>query len=179
MSSQGWVQLVSWASADGSAVTTNGADSSILPPPALYTLPAGILQIGTTIRQTAYGRMTSNSTASVTFTFKTFFGAVAVFTAQALTQIVSLTNETFKLEITNTIRAVGSGTNANALGAGVFLGGILGAAGAFAGAILPATAPAVGTGFDSTSSQQVDLRVNYSATGQSLTCHLYTLEMMN
>ena len=40
---------------------------------------------------------------------------------------------------------------------------------------LPVSAPAVGTGFDSTVSQALDFRATFGTTGNSIQLHQYTL----
>ena len=160
--------------ADGAAVTTNGADTSMLLGQAKYTLPASFLQfIGQELRIRAAGRI-STTTGPPTIQFKVLFGAIAVFAPAAITTVASQTNQTWILDLTLTVRAVGSGTTANLMGTGKFDASV--AVLANGGVLLPATAPAVGSGFDSTSTQIVDLTANWSVTGNSLTCHQFSLD---
>lgn len=160
--------------ADGAAVTTNGADTSMLLGQAKYTLPASFLQfIGQDLRIRAAGRI-STTTGSNAISFKVLFGAIAVFNPGAVTLVASQTNQTWELDINLTVRAVGSGTTANLMGIGHF--DCSTALLAVTTALLPATAPAVGSGFDSTATQVVDLTANWSATGNSLTCHQFCLD---
>jgi hypothetical protein len=171
---QGWLQTLVASQADGPAVTTNAADTSMLPTPAIFLLPANFIEsIGTIFTLRARGRMTT--TAAGTLTFTVYFGAVKVFTGTADTVVTTLTNLTFDLEIGLTSRTIGSGTAATLMGSGEISSGIYGAAGAVTTKMLPISAPVVGTGFDSTISQAIDLRANWSLTGQSLTCHQYKL----
>src|SRR5262245_16374628 len=108
------------AQADGAAVTTNGADTSMLPTSALYTLPASFLQfIGQDLHFRASGRV-STTTGTNTITFKVKFGSIFVFAPAAVTLVASQTNQTWILDITLTVRAVGSGTAANLMGTGKF-----------------------------------------------------------
>jgi hypothetical protein len=45
--------------------------------------------------------------------------------------------------------------------------------------MMPNTTPTVGTGFDSTATQAIDLTANFSLTGNSTTLEQYTIEAMN
>jgi hypothetical protein len=162
--------------ADGAAVTTNGADTSVLLGAAKYTLPASFLQfIGQDLRIRAAGRA-STTTGSNTLTFKVLFNAtpIVVFNGGAITLVASQTNQTWEVDITLTVRAIGSGTVANLMGVGRFNAST--ALLAVTTQMLPATAPAVGTGFDSTAANLVDFTANWSATGNSLTCHQFCLD---
>lgn len=162
--------------ADGAAVTTNGADTSVLLGQAKYTFPAQFLQfIGQEFRIRAAGRV-STTTGSNTITFKVMLNAtpIAVFNSGAVTLVASQTNQTWVLDIGLTVRAVGSGTSANLMGIGTLQASV--AVLANGNVLLPATAPAVGTGFDSTAANLVDLTANWSATGNSLTCHQFSLD---
>ena len=183
MSQQTWVETLVTAQADGAAVTTNGADTSMLPTQALYTLPANYFYIGRQLQIRASGRL-STTTGPPTITFKVLLNAtpITVWTSGALTTVASGTNQSWFLDIDLTCRAVGSGTSANLMGIGRalsagFVGGTLGAqSGA---AVMPYTAPVVGTGFDSTAANLVNFTANWSVTGNSLTLHEYSLISMN
>jgi hypothetical protein len=160
---------------DGAAVTTNGADTSILPTTARYTLPAQFLQfIGQDLRIRAAGRISTTTSGTLTFKIMGGSGTTAIFTSAALALIASQTNQTFELDITLTVRAVGSGTSANAMVIGRFMASP--ALLAVTTTMLPATAPVVGGGFDTTIANLIDLTANWSATGNSLTCHQYCLD---
>jgi hypothetical protein len=81
-----------------------------------------------------------------------------------------------------TCRAVGSGTSANLIGVGELMSeSLVGAPAASAGGntvlCVPVTAPAVGTGFDSTAAQTVDLTATFSISnaGNGITCHQFRL----
>lgn len=160
--------------ADGAAVTSNGADTSMLLGQAKYTLPAQFLQfIGQDLYIRASGRVTTPASA-ITVSFKVLFGAIAVFNPGAITLVTSQTNQTWMMMINLTTRAVGSGTTANLMGTGSFEASV--AVLANGGVMMPPTAPAVGSGFDSTVTNVVDLTANFSVTGASLTCHQFCLD---
>jgi hypothetical protein len=184
MSVQTWQETLVTAQADGSAVTTNGTDTTTLPTSALYTLPSNFFgYIGKQLQIRASGRL-STTTGPPTITFKVMLNAtpIAVWTSGALTTVASGTNQSWFMDIDLTCRAIGSGTAANLIGVGrVHSAGLVGGTlGAQAGtAVMPYTAPVVGTGFDSTVANLVNLTANWSATGNSLTLHQYSLISMN
>jgi hypothetical protein len=185
MPSQGWVQTLINSQVDGAAVTTNGADTSMLPPASLYTLPANSLAIGSILRIKQWGRISNIVTTPGTLTLTVFFGAVKVFTSSAMQlNAVAKTNVSFFTEIMLTCRAIGNGTNANFMGMGIWssesvVGSPVPATGGCGQFMMPTVTPIVGTGFDSTVTQQIDCRANFSLTGNSLTCHQYILESLN
>jgi hypothetical protein len=192
MSSQGWVETLVTAQGDGPALNTFTTIVTMLPNAAIYALPANYFdKPGKMLRQRARGRISSGT--SGTFTFSTIFGATAVattpsvWTPGAIVTIVSLTNISFELDIDLTCRSIGSGTAATVLGIGRFTSAILtggsggvGTAGGYT-QLLPATAPAVGTGFDSTASVYVNLMVSCSVSlaANAITLHTYSLESLN
>lgn len=182
MSRQTWNEVLITSEADGPTLATFTTAASILPLPAVYTLPANYFDIGRALRLKAQGRMSSFT--SGTFTFQVMIGAVIGFTSGALTTVVSLTNQSWDLEITLTCRAIGGGTSANLMGVGRMTSSILtgGTSAAQAGTwILPTTAPVVGTGFNSAGTNVVDLfaACSVSNAANAITCHQYMLESLN
>jgi hypothetical protein len=172
----GYYARLATLQADGAAVTTNLADTSMLLGQAKYVLPAGFLQfIGQDLRIRAGGRL-STTTGTNTLTFKVMAGSgtTAIATTQAITLVASQTNQTWLLDLNLTVRSVGSGTLATVMFTGTFEASV--AVLANGGLMIPATAPAVGGGFDSTIANTIDLTANWSATGNSLTCHQYCLD---
>lgn len=179
MSSQGWVELLARAEADGPALNTFTARSSLTPANARYVAPStGFWYVGKQLRVKAMGRISTFT--SGTFTFSLGVGAVDVFASQALAMVASQTNQTFWLEIVYTVRAVGAGGSATANGIGI--GNInAGAAITASTTMLPATAPAVGTSFQPDTAAAIDLFVacSVSNAANAITLHEYSLEAMN
>lgn len=156
------------ASADGVALTNSVVATSIMPATAIATLAAGALQIGSLIKVMLRGRISTLTAAPGTLTLDLRFGSVIVsaFGAMAL-NVTAMTNATWETEILAVVRALGAGTVATALVTGRFGSrAVIGAAAAGAGGagvlLLPDTAPAVGTGFDSTAAQAINVFATWS-----------------
>lgn len=184
MASQTWIQCMQTAQVAGTAVTTGGP-TTILPTQAIYTFPAGFFYyVGQKWRVEAHGVMSTAATPGV-LTISLYFGTVIVATASGMVLFNGTkTAVPWELELTGTIRAVGSITTANNIYFGHFSSeGCLGSAvfgtqgqGAY---LIPSSAPVVSAGWDSTVSQPVDLRVTWTQSVNSITLYEYALEAMN
>lgn len=187
MSLQTWQELLAVASVDGAALSASTSEVSLLPATALVTLAPNYLQVGRTLRIRAAGRISTLTAAPGTLTFFVNFsnGSVNVASSPAFAlDVTAQTNDTWELEWYLTCRAIGSSTSANFMHTGHWMtvAGVGGAAGTAAiTQMIPATAPVVGTGFDSTVSEIVDLRAQWSVNNaaNSITLHQYTLESLN
>ncbi len=119
-----------------------------------------------------------------TFTLDVRLGAVIAFTSSAMgLNIVAKTSLPWWAEIELTCRAIGSGTSANLMGMGLFqseciVGSPLPAVGGAGSLLMPVTAPAVGTGFDSSSAQIVDLFGTFSVNTNPTNCTLHHYELI-
>lgn len=161
------------ASADGAALTNTITATAVLHGTSISTIPAGALQLGSTIKILLRGRMSTVVTTPGVLTLDLRFGAVVVsaFGSMAL-NIVAQTNAAWEAEITAVIRALGAGTTANALCMARFTSRALAGSAALGVGdggtlILPDTAPAVGTGFDSTAGQAVNVFATWSVASAS------------
>jgi len=188
----GYQETLITSQIDGTARSSFTTAVSIIPPAARYTLPANYFSIGKKLRVTASGRISNVVTAQPTFTFQVMMGPtsnIIVFTGGAMTcSTTAHTNVPWSVEIDLTCRAIGDSTTANLMGQGRVWSQAFVASGATAdGAnthttlMIPNTAPAVGTGFDSTVAMVVDL---FAACGTSnasnaIQCHQYALESLN
>lgn len=180
MSSNSWNQTLITAQTDGTALTNSTSATSILPAAAKFTLPANILQIGTALRIRASGRMSTAAATPGTITFDVRFGSTVVFNGGASgTLATSATNLTWDLEAYLTCRSIGASTSATVLGTGRLISAALSAS--TPTLLLPSSAPAVGTGFDSTTSQVVDLFATWSVASASntITLHNFELALLN
>lgn len=182
MSLQTWGETLITAQVDGTALNTSTTATSILPPAAKFTLPANFFNIGKILRINAYGRI-STTTGPPSITLDVRFGSVVVFNGGAVVTVASVTNKSWRLIALLTCRAIGASTTASMFGMGDFCSSaVVGSTGGVANdAMLPDSAPAVGTGFDSTIANVVDLFATWSASSasNSIQLHGYTLEAMN
>lgn len=163
MSMPAYPIVLASAAADGTALTNSTSATNILHGSGIGVIPGGALQMGSLVKITASGRISTLVTTPGTLTFDVRFGSVIVFNGGALSlNVTAQTNAAWWLEIMIVARALGNSTNANALGSGQWRSraAIGSAAVATSGVFttpMPDTAPAVGTGFDSTSAQSVNL----------------------
>jgi hypothetical protein len=185
MSTLGYAQCLVTAQADGAA-NTAGTVASLLPTSALYTLPANFFYIGKKLVIKAYGRISTAVTTPGNLSWSVKFGSVVVFAPAAVAgNALVQTNTSWDLEIALTCRAIGSGTSANMMGQGRWTSRaslnqpIPGTTIGVLTVLLPDTAPVVGTGFDSTATQQVDLQFANSVATGSCQLHQYSLWDVN
>lgn len=187
MSKQTWVETLITAQIDGTALASSTSATSILPPAAIYTLPANYFEIGRAIRIKAHGRISNIVTTPGTLTLDVRFGAVIVANGGTMAlNTTAKTNVPWMLEWTLTCRSIGASTSATMMHQGRWtsesvIGSALPSAGGAGTHLLPNATPAVGTGFASTSSQTVDLFAKWSVSdsGNSIQLHGYTLEALN
>lgn len=161
------------AQTDGAALANSTTATNILHASGIPTIPAGALQVGSTIKVQVKGRISTLATTPGTLTLDVRFGSVIVFNGGAMTlNTTAQTNATFEFEALLTVRALGTGTSANILGTGRFTSrAVVGSAAAALGGagtlLLPDTAPAVGTGFDSTAAQSVNVFATWQTANAS------------
>ncbi len=186
----GYSETLITAQADGTARSSFTTAVSILPTSARYTLPPNFFSIGKKLRILAAGRISNVVTAQPTFAFTVLMGPtsnITVFDGGNMTcSTTAHTNVPWKLEIDLTCRAIGGSTSANLMGQGIvwsqaFVSGASADIATHGTLLIPNTAPAVGTGFDSTVAMVVDL---FAACGTSnasnaITLHQYSLEALN
>lgn len=175
MSSNSWNQTLITAQVAGTALTNTVTATSILPPQAKFTMPANILKIGDILRYKAYGQISTAASAPGTLTFDVRAGASTVlFSGGASpTVAVSATNLTFDLEIYLLWRAIGN--TGNAIGHGRLLTAALSATTPVQ--LLPASAPAVGSNQDTTTSFTCDLFATWSVASASNSIQLLAYEL--
>jgi hypothetical protein len=193
MSLQTWQETLITAQVDGTALASSTTQTSILPAAARYTLPSNYFSaIGKSVRVKAFGRISTVVTTPGNISFFLCFGTVAtpinVFASQATAlNVAAQTNATWMLELISTCRAIGSGTSANLITVGSWISRAslnapaVGTTTGVGTVLMPDTAPAVGTGFDSTITNVVDLQAQFSISNasNSIQLHGYTLESLN
>lgn len=165
--------ILASASVDGAALTNTTSPTSILPASGIATIQGGAFQLGSKVRVKLMGRISTLVTSPGTLTLDLRLGGNVISSLGAMAlNVTAQTNETFIAELIATIRALGSGTNANAICHGEFRSrAIVGSAAAGAGGmeslILPESAPAVGGGFDSTIANKLDVFATWSVASAS------------
>lgn len=185
---QGYIATLLNSIADGAQLTATTTATSLLPVIAKPTLPANYLFAGKMFRVSASGRISTVVTTPGTLTLDLRLGSVNVFSSGAMTlNTTAQTNVGWFYEALLTVRAVGATTTANVLGQGSWqshavIGSPAPTAGGAGEHILPYNAaPAVGTGFDSTAAQLVDLFGTWSVNSaqNQITCHQFIIEDLN
>ena len=189
MSGQTWQEILVAAQAAGTNFTNYTTAKTVLPSGCLYTFPANYFTIGKTLRITVAGGLSNIVTTPGTFVLQVMLGSVIAFTTGNIQlNATAHTALPFWLDILLTCRAVGASTSANLMGMGrlqgiqptltaaqtdaVNTGGIFSA---------PATAPAVGTGWDSTAAQTLDFFCGFSIAngGNGIQVQHYLVESLN
>lgn len=188
--STGYAETLIASQVDSTALTASTTPTSILPAAARYTLPPNFFAApGKQLLLCAMGRVSNIVTTPGTLTLDVRMGPtsnIVVFNGGAMAlNIVAKTNVTWFLEILLTCRAIGNSTNANLMGYGQWcsesvIGSPLPSAGGSGQLNLPASAPAVGTGFDSTVAMVVDVFGTWSLNNaNSIQTHQYSLISLN
>ncbi len=184
----GWLGQLIEAVGDGAALSNSTAETSIVPTYCKWVLDAGFFKRpGDEILIQATGRLSNIVTTPGTLTLRIKLGSVAVWDSGAIPlNIVAKTTLPWLLHLALSCRAVGSGTSANLIGIGEFrgesvVGSPLPTVGGSGSLLVPVTAPAVGTGFDSTAAQTLDLTAQFSIAnaGNAITCHQFRAISLN
>lgn len=169
-----YTQTLVTAQASGAAVGNTTTPTSLLPAPAVYTLPANSMAyIGQKLRLRASGQISTTGTPTITFTI--YLSGAAFCASQAITTGSGLSSVTWTLDLELTMRALGSGTSANAM----FTGVAYGVAGATAVTQIPASSPAVSSGFSSVQANTLDLFATWGTANASNTLTLVQYELIS
>lgn len=187
MSMQTWQETLIAAATDGTALSNSTAETSIAPGDSKILIPSNFFsRPGSSLLLKAVGRISTVVTTPGTLTFKVKLGPtanIAVAASQALTLTTTAqTNVTWYLEWLLTLRAVGASTSANFMHGATFNSSALNNSQTTPGQVLiPATTPAVGTGFDSTVANQFDLTATWSvaSASNSIQTHMLMLSSLN
>lgn len=178
MSSNSWNQTLVTAQVAGTAVANTTTPTSLLTgTQAKFTIPANYLKIGDILRVKSAGQISTSGT-NTTLTFDVRAGASTVlFNGGASANLViSQTNLTWDFEAYLTWRAVG--TSGNAIGVGRVLSAAYSATTPIV--LIPATAPAVGSNQDTTTSFVLDHFVTWgtATSGNSIQLLSYELALL-
>lgn len=180
MSNNSWCQTLISAQVAGTALTAAAA-ASALPTAARFSFPPNQLKIGDKLNIKASGIISNVVTTPGTARFDVRFGSAVVFDSGAINlNIVAKTSVPWWLDIELTVRSIGASTSATIIGQGLWVSeaGIaapLPSVGGNASFNIPVTGVAVGTGFDSTTSNFIDLFFTQTAATGSMTLQQYDL----
>lgn len=171
------------STADGPTLTAAAA-ASMIPVNSKITLPSNYFELGSMWRLRASGRISSVITTPGTARFDLRIGAVVAFDSLAilLDTVAGHTTVGWMLDVLLTCRSVGNSTLTTLIGQGTWtcediLGVPATAPKGVLSAILPwNSAPAVGTGFDNTAQNTVDMFFTQTAATGSMTCHQFAVE---
>lgn len=191
MPAETYPQLLIGSQTAGTALASSTTPTSLLPSQAKYMMPANFPDvIGKKFRLTAAGRISTLVTSPGTLTLAVRLGPTSNIVAaqsQAFAlNVVAKTNVSWWLELLLTARAIGGGTSANLMAMGLWhseavIGAPLPSAGGAPAHAWQASAPAVGTGWDSTVANIWDLYATWSvnSASNSIQCEDFALESLN
>lgn len=187
MSLQTWQETLVTAQVAGTLFNTYTTAKTVLPVGCLVTLPANWWYIGRSIRITVSGGISNIVTTPGTITLQINHGSTAVLTTGAIQlNATAHTVLPFWLQAILTCRAVGS--SANLMGQGIIHGimptvtaGQVDGVNSMTTLLAPATAPAVGSNFDSTAAQTLDFFAGFSISnaGNGIQVQQYLVEALN
>jgi hypothetical protein len=187
MSIQSWQETLVSAQGDGPQILNSTTAVTIIPAAAKITLPNNYFSIGKVLRLTLTGGVSCVATTPGTLILDLRLGAVIAFTTQAIPlNVTAKTNLPFYMQVLLTCRSIGASTTATLMPSGFFIsetyvGSPVPATGGAGTVMVPVTAPAVGTGFDSTAANTVDIFGKFSVTTATtqITLNQYILEALN
>ena len=185
--SKGFLERLMDIGAAGTALSNTTTETSLMVGNTgeQGTLPAKYFErVGKSLKIRAAGRISTLATTPGTLNLYTRFGSIDVWDSAAMTLNTSAkTNVPWLLELELFARAIGNGTSANLIGIGSFLSeAVLASVAPTSGGelthVLPYnTAPAVGSGFDSTAAQLIDFMAKWSVANASNSIRLETLSI--
>ena len=189
MSLQTFQESIVVQSVGGSSFGTYTTAKTVIPATSLVTLPANYFTIGKTLRITVQGGIGTLTVTPGLMNFQVKIGSVAAFdTGNIQLNATAHTNKPFELQVIMTCRAVGSSTSANCMGIGRVIGTMFTVTAAQVDGVnsmtvltAPSTAPAVGTGFDSTIANTLDFFVGFTISDAANTIKIenYIVEALN
>jgi hypothetical protein len=184
MASGSWTPLAV-GTADGPTLTAAAA-ATALPVTAKFTFPPNSIQVGTTLRIRAQGRISCVVTTPGTARFDLRLGGTVIFDTGALNlNVVAKTTLPWWLDIDATCRTAGSSGNFFGFGkwtSEAYINTAVATTGPAPGSVIssvsggPETAPAVGGNVDLTASNAFDFFFTQTVATGSFTVHNFVLE---
>jgi hypothetical protein len=172
---------------DGPTLTAAAA-ASCIPVHSRIVLPNNFFYIGKMLKVTLHGRISNVITTPGTARFDIRLGpsgTIVVFDTGALNlNVVAKTNVPFLAEFLLTCRAIGNASLTTLMGCGFFqseavVGSPLPTVGGNGCLLVPVGAPAVGTGFDNTAANVLDVFFTQTVATGSMTVHGYKVDVLN
>jgi hypothetical protein len=182
------VQCLASQKAAGTLFNTFTTAKSVLNTTELVQFPANYLQQGSKLRIRVMGGLSNIVTTPGTVAFQVMMGSIIVWSSGNLQMTTTANTLTpIELEINLRLDSAGSGTAAKFMATGklVALDATIGSGAnptvTDTAVVLPVTAPAVGTGFDSTIADILDFWVGFSISnaGNGFQIYDYTVELLN
>lgn len=171
MALNSYSNLLTSQQAAGASFGTFTTAKTVINPQALLILPGNnFFYLGKSLRVHVRGGIGTLVTTPGTIVFQVMIGSVIAFTTGTIQlNATAHTNRPFWLDIDLTCRSVGNSTTATLMGQAMVAGAMFtNTAGQTDGVntmsilMAPATAPAVGTGFDSTIANVLDFWAGFS-----------------
>lgn len=166
-----------------------GVDGTDQSASAKYTLPANFWVPGKSVNVQLRGDISNIVTTPGTITFQVMLGAVIAWTSGAINlSTTAHTRLPFWLDVDLTCQIDGGGTQAKLMGQGMIISQAVvntsvadSVANTLPSLLLPNTTPALGTGFDSTAAQKLDIFAGFSISnaGNGIGVRQYRLRAMN
>lgn len=189
----GYPQCLKTQQAAGTLFATFTTAKSVINPQALLVIPAGLLQIGDQLRISVAGAISNIVTTPGTINFQVKFGPtaniVAFDTGAVQLNATAHTTLPFWLDILLSLRSIGPGaTAAQFMGQAMFTGRMLTLtagqtddAQGMQSILAPAIAPALGTAWDSTVANILDLWAGFSISnaGNGVQIQQYMVELLS
>lgn len=182
--SKGFLERLVDIGVAGTALASSTTETSLMlgNTGEMGTLPAKYFdRIGKSLIVRATGRISTVTTTPGTLNLYLRFGSIDVWDSGAMTlNTTAKTNVPWIFNLEVFCRAIGSSTSANLIGIGGFTSeAVIGASAPTAGGetthVLPYnTAPAVGSGFDSSAAQLIDFMAKWSVNSGSNSIRLET-----
>lgn len=187
MSLQTWQETIVNGSVDGPTLTAAAA-ASCIPTPSRIILPNNYFCIGKMLKMVLHGRISCAATTPGTARFDVRTGPsgsiIAYDTGALNLNTVGKTTVPWLLEIWLTVRNLGAGTSTQFFGIGQFsseavVGAPANTAGGNGSLLAPVGAPALGTGFDNTAANALDVFFTQTVATGSMTVHGYRVDALN
>ena len=189
MSLQTFQETLTAQSAAGTLFNTYTTAKTVINATNLVQLPPNYFYVGKQMRTRVWGSLSNITATPGTVTFQIMMGSIVIWTSGAIQlNATAHTLLPFDLNVLWRVDTIGSGTVAKVMGGGHLLGihftltaaqvDPVNTPGAYP---IPATAPAVGTGFDSTIANIMDFWTGFSINnaGNGVQVQQYIVEALN